>query len=225
MRRILRYKPAPAMVVASIALAIALGGTGSAAISLPAGSVGTAQLKKNAVNSSKVKDRSLLAKDFKAGQLPRGAKGAKGDTGSQGPQGVQGVQGPEGPFPSSDIPAGKTLRGNWIASGNAAGGSELAFDTVSFGFRLAAAPTAHLLAPAAPPTPECPGSIDAPEAAAGHLCFYTYSSPNVGTRFTCNPINNTCGASLTNRFGTVVRVTSVAAGSYYSWGTWAVTSS
>ena len=119
MRRILRYKPAPAMVVASIALAIALGGTGSAAISLPAGSVGTAQLKKNAVNSSKVKDRSLLAKDFKAGQLPRGAKGAKGDTGSQGPQGVQGVQGvqgPEGPFPSGDIPAGKTLRGNWIVS-------------------------------------------------------------------------------------------------------------
>jgi hypothetical protein len=48
---------------------------------------------KNAVTSAKVKDRSLLAKDFKAGQLPAGATGAQGE---QGPQGIPGAQGPPG---------------------------------------------------------------------------------------------------------------------------------
>jgi len=50
----------PGTVIASIALAVALGGTGYAAIVLPADSVGTRQ----------VIDGSLLRRDFKAGQLP-----------------------------------------------------------------------------------------------------------------------------------------------------------
>jgi hypothetical protein len=96
MRRILRHRPSPAMVIACIALAIALGGTSYAAISLPAGSVGTKQLKRNAVNSAKVKNRSLLAVDFKRGQLPRGAPGARGATGATGAQGIQGAPGQNG---------------------------------------------------------------------------------------------------------------------------------
>jgi hypothetical protein len=70
---------------------------------LPKNSVGAAQLKKNAVGSkkiaknavtsAKVKDASLLAADFKAGQLPAGPKG---DTGPRGLQGIQGVKGDKG---------------------------------------------------------------------------------------------------------------------------------
>jgi hypothetical protein len=78
-------KFSPATVIAMIALAVALGGTSYAAVVLPAGSVGTKQLRKNAVTSVKVKNGSLLKKDFKAGQIPAGAKGAKGDTGATGP--------------------------------------------------------------------------------------------------------------------------------------------
>ena len=60
------------MVIACIALRVALGGTSVAAIqALPKNSVGTKQLKKNAVVSAKVKNRSLLAVDFKAGQPTR----------------------------------------------------------------------------------------------------------------------------------------------------------
>jgi hypothetical protein len=81
-----------------------------------------------------------------------------------------------------------------------------------------------MLAPGAPPTPECPGSLSTPEAASGHLCFYTYSNFNVATRYTCDPLTNTCGASYTNRYGTTVRVSATATGLAYSWGTWAVTS-
>ena len=63
-----RFRPSPAMVVACLALLLALGGTGYAAIKLPRNSVTTVQ----------VKDFSLLSRDFKPGQIPRGAAGPAG---------------------------------------------------------------------------------------------------------------------------------------------------
>jgi hypothetical protein len=48
------------------------------------GAVGTVKLKNGAVTSLKVLNGSLLAADFKAGQLPAGAKGDKGDPGPPG---------------------------------------------------------------------------------------------------------------------------------------------
>jgi hypothetical protein len=208
MQRKLRF-PSPAMVVACIALLIALAGTSYAAIRLPANSVGAKQLKKGAVISAKVRDHSLLALDFKPDQLPRGPQGFKGDP---------------GPFPDGDLPAGKTLRGNWVAGSNAVGADEFAYDAITFGFRLASAPTAHVLAPGAPPSTECPGSLSSPEAAQGHLCIYTHSNSNAGPALTCDPVLNLCGPSQANRYGTVIRATSTGFGPYYSWGTWAVTS-
>jgi len=59
MRKIVRRLPSPAMVVACIALAVALGGTGYAAIKLPRNSVGTQQLRKDAVVASKLSARSV----------------------------------------------------------------------------------------------------------------------------------------------------------------------
>src|SRR5262245_2317890 len=90
MRFLLKLRPSPALVVACIALSVALAGTSYAAIKLPKNSVGTKQLKKNAVVSSKVKNRSLLAVDFKAGQLPQGPPGAPGAPGAPGQQGPPG---------------------------------------------------------------------------------------------------------------------------------------
>ena len=71
----------PSLVISVMALFVALGGVSYAAIKIPQNSVGNTQLRKDAVTSTKVKDRSLLAKDFKSGQLPAGAKGADGATG------------------------------------------------------------------------------------------------------------------------------------------------
>jgi hypothetical protein len=67
MKRFLDIRPSPAMVVACAALFVALTGVGYTAIVLPANSVGTKHLKKNAVTSPKVK--GLLRSDFKPGQL------------------------------------------------------------------------------------------------------------------------------------------------------------
>ena len=92
------------MVIACIALGVALGGTSVAAIqALPRNSVGTKQLKRNAVTSVKVKNGSLLRADFKSGQIPAGPQGPAGPAGPAGPsgpqgiQGIQGIQGPPGP--------------------------------------------------------------------------------------------------------------------------------
>jgi hypothetical protein len=71
MRRIRRLVPSPAMVVACVALAVGLAGTGYAVTRLPRNSVTTVQ----------VKDFSLLARDFKKGQLPAGAQGPAGPAG------------------------------------------------------------------------------------------------------------------------------------------------
>jgi hypothetical protein len=66
-------RPSPALVVACVALGVALSGTSYADIlSLAPGAVGTAQLKANAVTSPKVKNGSLLAVDFKPGELAGG---------------------------------------------------------------------------------------------------------------------------------------------------------
>ena len=75
-----------------VALLVALGGTSYAAVLLPANSVGTAQLKSDAVVSSKVKDGSLLAIDFKSGQLPSGPAGPAGSAGPAGPRRRRGPQ-------------------------------------------------------------------------------------------------------------------------------------
>ena len=90
------------MALAATALVVAV--VGSAPVShaagkliLPERSVGTAQIKASAVTGPKVKDGTLTASDFTAGELPAGPKGDQGPTGAQGPKGDQGAKGDQGP--------------------------------------------------------------------------------------------------------------------------------
>jgi hypothetical protein len=92
-----------ANVIATMALVLALGGTSYAAIKLPA----------NSVTSKQVKDRSLLSKDFKRGQVPAGKQGAAG------PAGAQGAQGPAGPAGAAAGAYKATQTGAAIAPGAA----------------------------------------------------------------------------------------------------------
>lgn len=97
------------MVVALIALAVALGGTGYAVTQLPKNSVGTKQLKNNAVTGAKVKNRSLSAADFRPGTLK------PGPAGPQGPAGPTGATGARGPSTSA---AGGAVGVDLVATGN-----------------------------------------------------------------------------------------------------------
>ena len=86
MRLIRRFRLSPALVVASLALLVALGGTSFAAVTVLA--------PRNSVASPQVVDFSLLRKDFKPGQIPAGPRGR---TGARGPTGPAGPSGPAGP--------------------------------------------------------------------------------------------------------------------------------
>lgn len=57
------------------------------------GAVTNAKLRGDAVDSSKVKNRSLKAIDFALGQIPAGQAGAKGDKGDKGDAGAPGLSG------------------------------------------------------------------------------------------------------------------------------------
>ena len=102
MHRLAR-RPSGAMVVACVALFVALAGTSYATVlNVPKNSVGTPNLKRNAVTARKIApnairsghvlDGTLLLADFKAGQIPQGAKGDKGDKGDAGAPGLSGLQ-------------------------------------------------------------------------------------------------------------------------------------
>jgi hypothetical protein len=122
--------PAPATVIAGVALLVALGGTAVAAGVLPTNSVGTPQLKADAVVSSKVKNHSLRAVDFAPGQLPAGRRGARGPVGPAGPQGPQGATGPAG----AAGPAGPTgPQGPQGPQGPAGGIAQLQYVAADFG--------------------------------------------------------------------------------------------
>jgi len=120
------------LVLSIAALAVAvLGATplGEAARNqlVPRNSVGTAQLRANAVVSSKVRNGSLLAVDFRRGQVPLGPAGPQGPVGPQGPPGAAGVSGRELRFATSvndsssfkaasaACPAGKQMLGGGVA--------------------------------------------------------------------------------------------------------------
>jgi hypothetical protein len=196
-----------ANAVAIVALFVALGGTGYAAIKLPKNSVGTKQLKNGAVTAKKVKAHTLLATDFKPGQLPAGAQGPKGDPGA-----ITGT-----------LPSGVTLKGRWDTElFNASGGPQRIEAAISFGLQLASAPTAHYIGVGAPIASGCSGNVGAPGASPGNLCvfasFETNITPGTGTTF-----NATGNDGQADPFGAGVAGTATAAASTRFGGTWAVT--
>ncbi|HEU4739360.1 MAG TPA: hypothetical protein VFS54_09815 [Solirubrobacterales bacterium] len=123
-----------------------------------------------------------------------GAAGAKGDTGATGPEGPQGKEGKEGPKgekgPKGDkgeagacskennvceMPSGSSLTGHW---GYGSGALAVVTTPISFNLRYPGTegPEYHFVtfeeveeeeAPAS-----CPGNVDEPTAASGHLCVY-----------------------------------------------------
>lgn len=78
-----------ANVMSSVAVFIALGGTGYA-LTIPRNSVGNKQLKNNAVSSGKIRARAVQRSDL----APAARVGSRGARGPSGPPGSQGATGP-----------------------------------------------------------------------------------------------------------------------------------
>src|SRR3974390_395816 len=72
-----RRAPGPALVISLIALFVALGGTTYAATSLPANSVGTAQIQNKAVTAAKINTHGLAVQNAITAQTATYAKTAR----------------------------------------------------------------------------------------------------------------------------------------------------
>jgi Collagen triple helix repeat (20 copies) len=108
LRRHLTY----ANVAASLALFLALGGAAYAATQLPKNSVGTNQIRKEAVTAGKIAKKTrqqLQGQRGPAGQAgpqgKTGKTGAKGATGARGAQGNTGAPGVDGTGPAFEATA------------------------------------------------------------------------------------------------------------------------
>jgi Collagen triple helix repeat (20 copies) len=90
LRRHLTY----ANVAATLALFLALGGAAYAATQLPKNSVGTNQLRKEAVTAAKIAKKTR--KQLQGNRGPAGPQGPQGKTGKQGAKGATGARGAQG---------------------------------------------------------------------------------------------------------------------------------
>lgn len=129
----MREKFTYANVMATIAVFLALGGVGYAAGKLGKNTVGTKQIKKNAVNGSKVADHSLTGADIAASTL-QGLAGKNGQNGQDGAPGPPGAPG----SPAASMLTGRFPEGSDFASPS---GTTAGFHSVS---------EVDMLSPAAP---------------------------------------------------------------------------
>ena len=90
LRRHLTY----ANVAASLALFLALGGAAYAATQLPKNSVGTNQIRKEAVTAGKIAKKTR--QQLQGARGPQGPQGPQGKTGKTGPKGATGARGAQG---------------------------------------------------------------------------------------------------------------------------------
>ncbi|HJZ36763.1 MAG TPA: hypothetical protein VJ204_10895 [Solirubrobacterales bacterium] len=217
-----------ANVVATLALFLVLaGGTAFAAKQmLPGNSVGTRQIKKEAVTPAKLSGAAKAA--LTGAQGPKGDAGPQGPKGDAGPQGQKGDAGPKGdpgepglrgepgPFPAT-LPAGKSLSGYLEILAET---TPITTESASFAFPLTAAPTEHFIASGESAPAGCTGDSTDPGAEAGNLCIFVLSSANVGEAGETGPEG---GDEVTDPRGFAVFARPQGAGIYFLKTRWVVT--
>jgi hypothetical protein len=145
-------RPSHATVVAYLALLIALGGSAYATVKLGKGAVKARNIAANAISSPKVKNGSLLARDFRPSQLPSGTEGPPGPTASAS----------DTENPSSDPTLSKTAETTYLQ----------ATITTAFQSRIVATATADLYTSGNPPAQaSCRLMIDNPSVAMSQLAW------------------------------------------------------
>src|SRR6187397_1423544 len=103
MKRLRRFHPSPALVVACIALALSTGGVGYAAFRLPVNSVGSAQIQNRSIQRIDLGRKTVGSLRGQRGpQGPQGLRGAQGAIGAQGLRGPQGDIGPSNAYYAHD---------------------------------------------------------------------------------------------------------------------------
>lgn len=116
-------------------------------------------------------------------------------------------------------PTPSLIRGTYDIIGYAnAAGAELG-ENLTFGWTLPAAPIAHYINVGTAPPAGCSGSVEAPNAAPGHLCVFESTNVRGSARRT---ISASGSYGLASTFGAGVTATATVAGNVYVYGSWAV---
>ncbi len=153
-----------------------------------------------------------------------GATGTPGIPGPQGLQGLQGVQGLAGGFMPT-LPSGQLMTGVYGGFLTATAADQIVIDTQTFPFALPSDMIAqpHYIKVGDPTIAECPGTAEAPNALAGHLCLFEYFAKNRSTNIAIFSTATGSFVSLTNwRLGFTVNANSSAAGLSFMYGSYAV---
>jgi hypothetical protein len=193
MSRFRLRRPGGATVIASVALFVALGGTGYAAFSLPKNSVGSKQLKNNAVTTGKLKNGAVTAGKINASGLtvPNALHANSATTAITATNATNATNAITATNASNATNA--ITATNATTAATATGQGTLASGKTEIGIvggvfqngptvssPLAVTATFPVLAPVAltgssievAPTASCTGSTANPTAAAGFVCIY-----------------------------------------------------
>lgn len=244
--------PGPALVISVVALFVALGGTGYAALHLPRNSVGTIQLQNGSVINPKIRNGTILGAKLKNGTVTAGKINAKGLTvpnaihatvaltaqtaatattatsaASATTAGSATTAASAGTATvassAGTLASGKTETGVYSVDFDASAATEPDTGAITFPFALAAPLTGEeWIAANATSDQNCPGSAADPQAAAGYLCVYESAKQNVATRCVAD-LTGSCIAASKFAYGALPTITAASPGRADSVGTWAVT--
>jgi hypothetical protein len=207
-------KPSPSLIISLTALVVAMGGTSYAALSVPANSVGPAQLRNGAVTSKKIRNHAVTAAKIDARGLTVASAAHAGSADSATTANGAGT-----------LASGQTERGVWFLSDWAESGHDGAgVAAITFPIPLPQAPTAVHYIELGQPTPSgCSGDVVDPGAAPGNLCVFEGRVFNAGgTRGIEDPTDS--GVNQADRFGTGVYMNGTnGPGEADIGGSWAVT--
>jgi hypothetical protein len=221
-------RPSAALVISSLALFAAVGGTGYAATTV-AGSHATARKghKKTTKALTSAQVNQLIASYFASHAASlHGAAGANGSPGPQGLPGGAGPAGPPGPT-TTTAPSGSTQTGVLAVEAYepASGNNTDTKTSISFPLQLTSAPTVDQV-PFSSTDSHCSGNTGSPTAARGYLCIYIRGTTN-SAAFSPNqplypqePANLNYGAGTS---GVILTARANAAGTVEVLGSWAVT--
>ena len=116
------------------------------------------------------------------------------------------------PYPS-------LIKGSYFMTTTAAAAGAQVGADISFGYTASVAPIVHYIASGAVPPAGCSGTVEAPDAAVGHLCVFEQVDVNASNQ----QIYDVRGiAGVSSRMGALLNATSTAAGGVFVYGSWAM---
>jgi hypothetical protein len=213
-------------VISIVALIVALGGTGYAALNVPNGSVGTSQLRDGAVSTRKLQNGAVTAAKINARNLTTAnARHAnRANTATTATTAITAVSATTANG-TGTLASGQTERGTWFLSDWAESGTDGAgVSPITFPIPLAQPPTAVHYVELGQANPSgCSGDTLNPGAAPGNLCVFEGRAYNVsGVRGIEDPTDSELNAA--ERFGTGVYMNGTnGPGEADIGGSWAVT--